>query len=132
MKLVLIYLALVATIVCCGPRIGAPGPAGRDGVDGAQGEKGDTGAMGPQGAQGPQGAPGVDAAPVVAIKLCLNVPTVYPTSFPESALCIQGKLYGVYWDGSHAFLAYLPPGNYTSTSPQGCNLHIHENCIVSN
>lgn len=138
---------------------GATGQAGSNGTDGSNGQNGATGAVGPQGetgeagpqgeagvngtngvdgqdgavgATGAQGIPGAAGTSVFAVKLCPGVPVVYPTSFPESALCLQNKLYGVYWDGIHAFLAELPPGNYSSTSPQGCNLRVGLNCQVTN
>lgn len=90
-----------------------------DGSDGAQGVPG---AIGETGAAG---------TAVVPIQLCPGVPT-YPTSFPESALCIGNTLYGVYdADGTHVFLAELPPGSYYSTSPDACTFAVGPNCEVT-
>lgn len=94
---------------------------GRDGVPGS---KGDTGA------QGIQGVPGTG---VTTIKFCDDYVPTYPSSFPEYGLCIDNKLYGVYWSVSlGAFLAYLPPGTYRSTNAsQACLFTIYPNCIVA-
>jgi len=107
----LILLLVVLAFTACGPElIGPPGP------------KGPTGAAGQAGV----------APSMVPIQLCPQQVIQYPSSFPESALCIEGKLYGVMWNGTSAWLAELPPGNYASTSPSGCNLHIGANCQVTN
>lgn len=117
----LILVVFCLTVTACG--------------QGPQGVAGLTGTIGPQGSSGSQGEPGQDglnATPVAMIQLCPGYPTVYPSSFPEYAMCVQHKLYGVYNDGVHplAFLAELPPGNYASVAPQGCNLRIHGDCQV--
>lgn len=108
---------------------------GADGVRGEVGEIGTIGTTGLPGAIGPQGLPGtngVDATPVTVVQLCHGIPIIYPSSFPEQALCINNTLYAVYWNGSQAFFSALPPGNYASTSPQGCNLTVLPNCVISN
>lgn len=88
------------------------------------------GVPGPQGEQGPAG---LDAAPVIVVQLCPNRPAPSYGTFPEQALCIGGKLYGVYNTQDHGldYLAELPPGNYASIAPQGCNLTIGENCAIT-
>ena len=93
-----------------------------DGVNGTNGTNGTNGAAGTNGTNGTQ---------ITIVQLCPNLPaTSYPSNFPEQAFCISSNLYGVYWTGSEAFLAELPPGDYSSTSPQGCNLQILANCVT--
>lgn len=111
---------------------GPQGNVGPQGDTGPQGPQGDQGIPGPQGSPGPTGEPGQDATPVTVVQLCPSYgPTQYPSSFPEQALCISGNLYGVYWDGSNAFLAEIVPGVYASTSPDGCTLTVDANCQVT-
>lgn len=64
------------------------------------------------------------------VQLCPGIPVQYPTSFPEQALCIDNILYGVMWMGGNAWLSPLPPGDYRSTSPQGCSLVVLEGCKI--
>lgn len=100
-------------------------------ITGAQGVQGSQGIQGVTGNTGPQGVPGTDAPSVTVVQLCASWgQTSYPSNFPEQALCIGNNLLGVYWNGTQAFLALLPPGDYTSTSPQGCNLTILPNCQI--
>lgn len=93
----------------------------------------DNGAVGAPGSQGPIGSPGVPGSPgtvVTIVNLCPGV-TVYPSAFVETALCIQGNLYGVY-SANDGFLTYFPPGNYASNAiGSACNLTIEPNCVVS-
>lgn len=111
---------------------GIQGQTGAVGATGATGEQGATGATGAQGAQGEAGQDGRDASPVTVVQLCeSHGRTVYPTNFPEQALCISDKLYGVYWTGHQAFLAEIVPGTYRSTSPQGCTLTVGPCCSVT-
>ncbi len=141
MKYLNILLAL--TMIGCGvdrldipqgPK-GEPGVAGADGAKGDKGQDGQPGAVGPQGAPGAQGPSGLNATPITPIQLCNNSgPTVYPTIFPEQALCLSGNLYGVYNDGVHplAFLALLAPGRYVSLATGAtCTLVIGSNCQVT-
>lgn len=98
------------------------------------GPKGDTGAQGPKGdtgENGNNGSNGADAVSVYAVQLCPNNPPAsYPNVFPEVALCIQHKLYGVY-NGNIDYFSEIPPGNYSSIAPQGCNLHVYPDCVVT-
>lgn len=113
---------------------GYNGVNGSDGIGyvGPQGQQGISGVTGAIGATGETGASGTNATPVTFVQLCPNLPPVsYPSNFPEVAICDGGNLYGVYWTGSQAFLSELPPGDYSSTSPQGCNLKISANCVVT-
>lgn len=98
-----------------------------NGQDGVDGQNGTNGADGQNGQDGANGAPG---SVVLAVSLCPSKPLIYPSSFPESALCVNNSLFGVYWNGHQAFLSELPPGDYVSTSPQGCSLRIKANCVV--
>lgn len=66
------------------------------------------------------------------VQFCPGVVS-YPTVFPESGLCIQNKLYGVFWMSNSAWLGEIPPGNYTSTSTSlACNFKVLVNCGVQN
>lgn len=115
------------------------GKNGADGKDGAQGQKGDTGTKGDTGntgATGSQGIPGIQGVPgssVTTVKFCDDYVPVYPSSFPEYGLCIDNKLYGVYYSASlGVFLAYLPPGRYQSTNnSQACIFTVTSGCEVS-
>lgn len=123
LEVTLKYLILMTLMMtACGPvdYNAIPGP------------KGDPGERGEVGAAGPAGEAGVPSN-VLPIQLCPNVVVAYPSSFPETAFCINHKLYAVYVSGpSQVFLAEIPPGNYASTSPQGCNLHVGTDCSVTN
>lgn len=90
--------------------------------------KGDTGDRGASGADGRDGVDGVDATPVTIIPLCPGVSD--HSVFVEDAICINGKLYGIY--SSTATLVYLADGSYTSTSiNSSCNLTVI-GCTVTN
>lgn len=87
------------------------------------------------GSNGPQGIPGLDGAngsTITPVQFCTAFTPQYPDSFPEYGLCINNQLYGVYWNGTTAFLAYLPPGAYNSTSLSNttCNFTIVSGCTV--
>lgn len=147
MRLTILALILILSIIACG-RQGAQGPTGGSGTpctvtkigtttsvrcpDGTEveisdGAKGDTGGKGDD---GKDGAPGSVIEPVA---LCPDRgDTVYPSNFPEYALCLDNKLYGVYdQDGNHVFLAELPPGAYVSTSPSGCSFTVGDDCEIT-
>lgn len=84
---------------------------------------------GTQGMPGATGAAGTNATPVTVVELCPGVSS-YPGVFVETALCIDGELYGVY-SVPNAFLTGLPNGNYTSTGiGSACNLSIN-GCTVT-
>jgi hypothetical protein len=55
------------------------------------------------------------------IKFCPGVTPKYPTTFPEYGICLDNKIYAVYWD-KVAFLTYLSPGQYQTTS-------VNSNCV---
>lgn len=94
-----------------------PGAPGVNGVDGKNG------------LNGTNGSNGADANPVTIVQLCPDI-TTYPGVFVEVALCIQGKLYGVY--SNPVFMTELPPGNYASAAiGSACNLTIGENCVIT-
>jgi hypothetical protein len=105
------------------------GPAGKDG-ESIQGPKGDSGEsiIGPR---GEAGRDGVDATPVEMIQLCPNLTPTYPSTFVESAICVDNKLYGVY-SSPAAFLAELPPGVYVSNGINAtCTFTVKENCEIA-
>lgn len=118
-----LLLLIIFFAVGCGQiEQGPPGPMGPQGLNGA------TGQVGAQGPQGPAGTPGTV---VTAVQLCPATFTpVYPTEFPESALCVGGNLYGVY-SANGGFLAELPPGQYSSDGINAsCTFTIEANCVV--
>lgn len=114
---------------------GTPGANGVPGLQGPQGDIGAPGTDGSNGSQGPTGQDGVngaDATPVTVIQFCPSYgATFYPSNFPEQGLCIADKLYAVYWNGTQAFLALIPPGTYSSTSPQACTFTVGADCQVT-
>ena len=82
---------------------------------------------------GLQGPSGVDIASVMPIQFCHSsfVPS-YPNSFPESGLCINEVLYGVY-SANGGFLAELPPGTYSSDGINAsCTFTIEPGCVIIN
>ena len=91
--------------------------------------RGPTGYSGVDGKNGTNGQDGENATPVYAVQLCPG----YPSSvFPEQAICIQGKLYGVFNTQNNGldYLSELPPRNYDSIAPSGCHLTVAPNCVV--
>lgn len=100
--------------------------------NGPDGAKGDTGETGSQGMAGQDGSNGINATPITPVQFCPNLgTTVYASNWPEQGFCLDNKLYGVYFTGSYAFLAELPPGAYSSTSMNGCSFTIGSNCSVT-
>jgi hypothetical protein len=136
-------LIVLLLIVGCGPQYiiekgpqGAQGPTGATGAQGptgATGAQGPTGATGAQGPAGPQGIPGLNAAPTTTVQFCPGYTPTYPTTFPESGLCVGGNIYAVYWDGTNAWLALIPPGHYASTSTTApCDFTVVAGCVINN
>lgn len=82
---------------------------------------------GKDGAQGPTGSDGTVITPV---QFCQGVTPTYPSTFPESGLCINGSIYAVY-SQYNGFLALIPPGTYTSQAVgSACNFTVLPNCQV--
>ena len=150
MKLLQIAMQLIVTIMAllifwgCGqdnsPIVGVgpagpQGPAGANGQNGSQGPQGVAGATGATGAQGVAGATGVagtNGTTITPVQLCQACQSVYPTTFPESALCINNRLYGVY-SVNDGFLALLPDGAYSSDGINcSCNFTIKGCTITGN
>lgn len=148
-------LMILALVLACG-KVGPQGIDGRPGADGAPGLKGEMGVSGQDarpctvlptadGAQivcpdgsvqaihsGQDGAAGTPGTLTSTVQFCPSYgPTTYPNNFPEYGLCIANQLYAVYWTGSQAFLALVPPGRYSSTSTQACSFQVLPNCQVS-
>jgi len=118
----------VAKAVTGGVELTCPGQDTQFIANGAEGDAGQMGATGPKGSTG---AAGQDATPVTMVALC-GGQQVSPSAFAEYAMCIQGDLYGTYWDGHNAWTTKLPPGNYSSTSTTlPCNLTVGPNCTVT-
>ena len=87
--------------------------------------------IGPQGGQGLQGTAGTNAPLGMPIQLCSACKPSYPNTFPESALCIDNNLYGVY-SANDGFLSVLPPGAYSSDGINcKCTFTIEPNCIIT-
>ena len=130
------YLVILLMVVACrGPRgdHGDLGSTGAQGPTGSNGSNGVNGSQGPQGIQGPAGIDGLngaDGTQITVVQFCKDVTPSYPSTFPESGLCINGNLYGVY-SANDGFLAYLPPGAYYSNAVgSNCNFTILLNCVV--
>lgn len=97
-------------------------------IAGPQGQQGATGA---QGATGETGTPGQDAHPVSVIQLCGTCVASYPSVFPETGVCINDKLYGVY-SANGGFLVELTPGAYGSNGINcSCSFTIAKHCVVN-
>jgi hypothetical protein len=130
--LCLVLAMLVALSACApkeGPR-GADGAVGKQGETGEQGPKGDKGDAGDKGDKGDQGNPGVDPTPTTIVKLCPGF-TQFNSIYVEVALCIQGKLYGVY-SANGGFMTEIVPGTYFSDGVgNSCNVTVSANCQVS-
>lgn len=123
--------------------VGATGPtgaAGATGQDGLNGNKGDTGAAGPQGDPGaigdtgPKGDTGIAGSPgtvITPVQFCSGITPTYPSYFPESGLCINHQMYGVY-SANGGFLALLTPGSYSSDGINAsCTFTIGADCAVA-
>lgn len=116
---------------------GDKGETGATGADGSKGETGETGATGATGSSGSNGQngndgrDGTDATPITITQFCPGNVN-YPNVFPEVGLCINSKIYAVFWDRGQAFMAEVPPGAYRSTSTSlACNFTVQSNCIIS-
>lgn len=78
------------------------------------------------GAIGPAGA---DGTVVSVIDVCPGQ-TIYPTTFVETALCINGNLYGVY-SYANGFLTALPAGTYVSNAiNSSCSFTVVSGCEI--
>lgn len=91
---------------------------GLDGLNGEKGEKGD------------KGDPGKNGTNVWTVELCPSDTTVYPTTFVERGLCINGNLFAVYSQNG-GFLTKLPPGLYISNAVgSNCTFEVKLGCKV--
>lgn len=81
---------------------------------------------GPQGVPGPKGEPGTQ---LVVQPFCPGLGG--GIGFQEQYLVIDNKAYAVYYDGTHTFLAYLKPGNYTTTDGRSCNFVVNSDGTIS-
>jgi hypothetical protein len=105
---------------------GVAGAKGDQGIKGDKGDKGDTGAVGAQGIQGTAGVAGV-----TSIKFCPNLTDSYGTQYSEYGLCVDNKIYAVYWSNNQAFMTRLSNGNYTTTTPFGNCTFTVQDCTVT-
>jgi hypothetical protein len=82
---------------------------------------------------GVNGINGASATSISMVEFCPTYVPQYPTVFPEYGICIQGSLYAVYSSQQMGtFLAYVPPGIYSSTSNSAaCNFTVSSNCVVT-
>lgn len=138
---------------CRGPKgdpgpAGSPGSPGQQGVQGvpgatgqpgAQGNPGAAGPSGPQGPVGPSGSPGVQGLPgapatdVTTVEFCPGQGQTTYGHFPEYGICIEGKIYAVYWDKTNlnAWIAEIVPGVYMSTATGlQCTFTVLNNCKI--
>lgn len=125
------YVIILALLLCAcrGPR-GGEGQVGTTGTPGMVGPNGIPGGLGPQGVQGPTGPTGEDGTVITPVQFCNGVVPSYPSTFPESGLCINGQVYGVY-SANDGFLALLPPGTYNSNAVgSACTFTILANCVI--
>lgn len=125
------YVIILALLLCAcrGPR-GDEGQVGTTGTPGMVGPNGIPGGLGPQGVQGPTGPTGEDGTVITPVQFCNGVTPSYPSTFPESGLCINGQVYGVY-SANDGFLALLPPGTYNSNAVgSACTFTILANCVI--
>jgi hypothetical protein len=103
-----------------------------------QGRRGDVGAVGPmgvpgtsvQGPVGPSGASGADGTIIAVVQLCPGYVPTYPSVFPECALCIDGKLYALFYSPPSSGLTYLPDGTYSSTQTSAPCTFVVTGCTV--
>jgi hypothetical protein len=107
------------------------GPAGPAGANGTNGLQGPTGSQGPIGIPGPTGPSGTPGTVITIEQLCGSCVPSFPNTFPESVLCIDNQLYGVY-SLNGGFFSLLPPGSYSSDGINcSCTLTIGYNCQIS-
>lgn len=138
---IFMLLLLVALLGCAGPdggsgAVGPKGDTGSIGVAGPVGPAGPQGEIGPQGPVGPIGLTGATGpagnAAIAAVQFCPSQGSTTAGHFPEYGLCIAGTLYGVFWDGTNAFMAKVIPGQYQSTSTGlACTFTVSNNCVVT-
>ena len=89
------------------------------------------GATGQTGATGSQGPAGTSGTIVTTVQFCPGVTPDYPSTFPESGVCINNVMYGVY-SSNGGFLAELPPGEYSSDGINAsCTFTVGPDCAVS-
>lgn len=127
MKYFILFVLLIVSLAGCGDNngfIAVPGPQGAPGDPGPQGNQGLAGPV------GPTGTAGQDGTSITTVQLCSGYTSSYPSTFPEVALCIDGKLYAEYYSPPSSGLTYLPDGSYSSTQTSApCNFVV-SGCTV--
>ncbi len=153
MKIVIQVLTIslvLSLMACCPPKDGKNGLNGQAGAKGADGTSCSTlAAIDGSGAliqctdgtstfisngkDGLSGTNGTNATPISMIQLCPSITGIYPSSFPEFAFNVNGKLYATYWSGSSAWTAQLYPGSYSSTTNgSNCSFVVNADSTISN
>jgi Collagen triple helix repeat (20 copies) len=136
-NLIVLFLILAACERGAQGIQGGNGTNGTNGIDGTNGTNGATGAQGPQGPQGipgstgAQGPAGADGTQITVVQFCPGTPS-YPSTFPETGLCINGNIYAVY-SKNDGFLTEIPPGLYRSNAvSSSCTFAVGANCQILN
>ena len=90
---------------------------------------GAAGANGTNGTNGINGVNGTNGTVVTSVQLCAATPH-YPDVLPETALCINNHLYGVY-SGLGGYLFDIAPGAYNSNAiGVSCTVTVLPNCQI--
>lgn len=84
------------------------------------------------GEKGEPGANGSNGTVVTIVQFCPGN-SQYPTTFPEVGMCINNRIYAVFWMNNSSYMAEVVPGNYHSTSTSlPCNFTVVSGCNISN
>lgn len=102
------------------------------GPEGSVGPQGVTGLKGSPGPQGPSGTNGTDSTITTVVQLCPVTDPTIPGVFPETGLCIDGKLYAVFNQPNKTdYLVLIPPGTYESMATgASCTFTVYSNCSL--
>jgi hypothetical protein len=123
----LILTALILTS-CNGPR-GDMGSQGIPGIQGPAGDIGPSGVNGVPGANGVVGPAGTPGTVITPVQFCPGT-SIYPTTFLEYGLCINGVIYAVY-SANDGFLVELPDGTYQSNAVGSSCDFVVNGCEIS-
>lgn len=129
---------------------GAPGQDGRDGIDGRDGSNGSSCSIAtiekgnvavpsggalitcPDGTSSiiTNGTDGVPGTIITPVQFCKNFRALYPSAFPESGLCINNRMFGVFSENG-GYLAEMANGTYYSNGRHStCVFTLKDNCQV--
>lgn len=89
------------------------------------------GTTGPQGVQGISGPTG--ASDFYIVQFCPGITPLYPSTFPEQGICIDGQLYAILdQSNGYDYLTIIPSGQYTSEATNAsCSFTVSDNCVVT-